>query len=114
MSKARDRVKCHFLEQMMTKLGFPTCFVNLILDCVKSTSFSILVNGHPSRTYMPSRGLRQGDPLFPFLFIICDEGLSTLLRDAEAKNEIHGLKIGKKVDVISYPMLSGSGSYFGS
>ena len=72
------------------------------MKCVHSTSFSILVNGQPSRKFLPTRGLRQGDPLSPFLFIICAEGLSTLLRDAEAKREIHGLKIGKKVDAISH------------
>ena len=102
MSKAYDRVEWSFLEQMMLKLGFPGSFVTLIINCIKSASFSILVNGQPSRTFVPTRGLRQGDPLSPFLFIICAEGLSTLLRDAEAKKEIHGLKIGKKVDAISH------------
>lgn len=76
--------------------------MRLIMDCVKSTSFSILLNGQPTRSFSPSRGLQQGDPLSPFLFIICAEGLSSLLRDAEAKREIHGLKIGKKVDAISH------------
>lgn len=45
-----------------------------------------------------SRGLRQGHPLSPVLFIICAEGLPSLLRDSEAKKEIHGFIIGKKVD----------------
>ena len=102
MSKAYDRVEWSFLEGMMEKLGFPERFVQLIMAGVKSASFSILINGQPTRTFYPSRGLRQGDPLSPFLFIICAEGLSTLLRDAEAKKEIHGLKIGKKVDAISH------------
>ena len=102
MSKAYDRVEWGFLEEMMIKLGFPLGFVTLICACVKFTSFSILVNGQPSRKFYPTRGLRQGDPLSPFLFIICAEGLSSLLRDAEAKKEIHGLKIGKKVNAISH------------
>ena len=102
MSKAYNRVEWDFLEKMILKLGFPDCFVKLILDCVNSTSFSILVNGQPSRKFLPTRGMRQGDPLSPFLFIICVEGLSSLLRDAEAKKEIHGLKIGKKVNAISH------------
>ncbi|XP_057247591.1 uncharacterized protein LOC130589950 [Beta vulgaris subsp. vulgaris] len=102
MSKAYDRVEWDFLEQMMLKLGFPVNFVHLIISCVKTSSFSLLVNGQPARRFTPSRGLRQGDPLSPFLFIICAEGLSSLLRDAEAKREIHGLKIGKRVNSISH------------
>lgn len=102
MSKAYDRLEWSSLEQMMIKLGFPLVFVELIAECVKSTCFSILVNGQPSRNFLPSRGLCQGDPLLPFLFIRCAEGLSSLLCDAEAKREIHGLKIRKKVDAISH------------
>ena len=102
MSKAYDRVEWEFLERLMIKLGFPTIFVRLLMNCVKSTSFSILLNGQPTRSFTPSQGLRQGDPLSPFLFIIRAEGLSSLLLDAEAKREIHGLKIGKKVDAISH------------
>ena len=102
MSKAYDRVEWDFLDQMMKNLGFPEKFVELIMACVRSPIFSLLINGQPTRHFTPSRGLRQGDPLSPFLFIICAEGLSTLLRDAEAKKEIHGIKIGKKVDPISH------------
>ena len=102
MSKAYDRVEWGFLEEMMLKMGFPESYVSLLLKCVRSTSFSILVNGQPTRQFYPTRGLRQGDPLSPFLFIICAEGLSSLLRDAEAKKEIHGIKIGKKVNAISH------------
>ena len=102
MSKAYDRVEWAFLEEMMNKLGFPRHFVRLIMGCVTSTSSSILLNGQPTRQFRPTRGLRLGDPLSPFLFIICAEGLSSLLRDAEAKKEIHGIKIGKKVNATSH------------
>lgn len=102
MSKAYDRVEWVFLEEMIVKMGFPRAFIRATMSCVSTASFSILINGQPTRTFYPTRDLRQGDPLSPFLFILCAEGLSTLLRDAESKKEIHEVKIGKKVEPISH------------
>lgn len=59
MSKAYDRVEWQFLEQMMLKTGFSLRYVGLIMRCVSSTSFSILVNDQPTQKFVPSRGLRQ-------------------------------------------------------
>ena len=102
MSKAYDRVEWCFVEKMMDKLGFPSNYVKLVMKCISSASFAVLVNGQPSRTFIPTRGLRQGDPLSPFLFVLCAEGLSTLLRDAEKRNLIHGIKIARRVNPISH------------
>jgi len=60
---------------------------------VTSTSFSILLNGTPSRTFTPSRGLRQGDPLSPFLFILMMEGLGRVIKMANAEGKIQGIKL---------------------
>ena len=102
MSKAYDRVEWKFLEDMLVKFGFSVGFVDIVMRCVSTASFAVLVNGQPSREFLPSRGLRQGDPLSPFLFIICAEGLSALLRDAEQRKVIHGVKVGRYVDPISH------------
>ena len=102
MSKAYDRVEWSFVENMMRKLGFPECYASLVMKCMTTATFSVLVNGQPSRTFTPSRGLRQGDPISPFLFVLCAEGLSCLLRDAERKKLIHGVKIGRRVSPISH------------
>ena len=102
MSKAYDRVEWGFLEQMMKKFGFPKTFVSNIMKLVSSASFEVLVNGHPSRKFTPSRGLRQGGPISPILFIICAKGLSALLRNAEVTRDIHGVKIGRHVAPISH------------
>ena len=79
----------------MLKMNFPIGFVSNIMQCVTSVSFAVLVNGKPAKHFLPSPGIRQGDAISPFLFIICSEGISALFKDAETKKAIHGLKIRK-------------------
>ncbi|KAI5352315.1 hypothetical protein L3X38_005206 [Prunus dulcis] len=91
-AKAYDRVEWVFLEAMMVKLGFDSKFRGWIMECVTTVSYSVLLNGEPSGQITPSRGLRQGDPLSPFLFLICAEGLTALIRRQEERNLVHGFQ----------------------
>jgi exonuclease III/ribonuclease HI len=95
MSKAYDRVEWDFLELLMRKIGFAERWVDLIMTCVRTVSYSILINGRPYGHIRPTRGIRQGDPLSPYLFILCAEGLSTLLHKAERDGTVTGLPIAK-------------------
>jgi hypothetical protein len=96
MSKAYDRVEWGFLEAMMLRLGFAEQWVKLITRCVCSVSYAILLNGSPLEVFYPSRGLRQGDPLSPYLFLMCAEGLSSLLSRASQDGQISGVPISAR------------------
>jgi hypothetical protein len=71
-----------FLEAVLKKMGFSKKCIALIMECVRTVSYAILINGQPVGNIRPQRGLRQGDPLSPYLFIICAEALSSLINQA--------------------------------
>ncbi|GAA0184227.1 hypothetical protein LIER_31515 [Lithospermum erythrorhizon] len=83
MSKAYDRIEWMFLEAIMLKLGFCRMWVEWTMCLVPSVSYSFLVNGEPRGYMCPTRGIRQGDPLSPDLFLLCRDGHTCMLRDAE-------------------------------
>ena len=90
MAKAYDRVSWEFLQKILLTFGFAEEWVDWILSCVTSPSFSVLINGEPSDLFSASRGLRQGDPLSPYLFIIMAEGLGRFLKAQVRQGLIQG------------------------
>ena len=93
MSKAYDRVEWVYLEKIMEKMGFSHRWIQLTSMCVKSVSYSIMMNGQPHGLITPSRGLRQGDPLSPYLFLLATEGLNGLFNQAELGGDIRGVAL---------------------
>ena len=77
----------------------PLVGVNWILGCITSANFVVLVNGSSSTFFHASRGLRQGCPLSPLLFILVIEGLSCLIEDAKQNGKIKGIKVSSKLSL---------------
>ncbi|XP_074314657.1 uncharacterized protein LOC141649888 [Silene latifolia] len=102
MSKAFDRVSWHFLMAVLRHMGFPTHRRDIIWECISTDSYSVLINGTPSSILRPTSGLRQGDPLSPYLFIICMEVLSRQLAMAERMKNFTGIKISRYAPTLSH------------
>ncbi|CAL1371133.1 unnamed protein product [Linum trigynum] len=102
MEKAYDRVEWPFLLAVLEKIGFNSTWRGWIRECLTSTSFSVLMNGTPSGYFSPTRGLRQGDPLSPLLFVLCTEGFAALLRKAIAEHKLEGVKVAPRAPRISH------------
>ena len=81
------------MKGLLEKMGFHIKWVDLMMECITTVTYSILINGELSHIIHPSRGLRQGDHLSPYLFLLCTEGLHGLLAKAAASGEIRGISI---------------------
>ncbi|KAA3484969.1 reverse transcriptase [Gossypium australe] len=113
MSKAYDRVEWSYLKEVMLKMGFAESWVELIMKCISTVSYTVNINGNRGRLFYPTRGLRQGDPLSPYLFLICSEGLSALIRQAVDIGNLRGVKASRRGPEISHLLFADDCLLFG-
>lgn len=112
ISKAYDRIEWRFLEAVLIKKGFAPKWVQWIMECVCSVSFSVLINGSPFGNFEPTRGLRQGDPLSPSLYILCADVLSSLMSEAVREGRIQGICVSNRGPAVSHLLFADDSLFF--
>ncbi|KAM0963163.1 hypothetical protein ACFX2A_022668 [Malus domestica] len=100
--KAYDHVEWRFLDEVLQRKSFGNRWRKWMQGCLSSANFSVLINGRPRGKFQASRGLRQGDPLSPFLFTLVVDVLSRLMEKAQENHLIKGLCIGQEKVEISH------------
>ncbi|KAL2943828.1 hypothetical protein RDABS01_032175 [Bienertia sinuspersici] len=96
---AYDTVSWGFMADFMKEIGFPTHFIELIMVCITSPQYSLMINGIPSPLIKPSRGLRQGDPLSPLLFTLCMEYFTRIMKKVSLEEGYKFHPLCKKLDL---------------
>ena len=97
LSKAYDRVSWTYVRVILSKLGFVGSFISWVMSSLSSVSFSLLINGVASTFFKAGRGLRQGCPLAPLLFLVVVEGLGRAILFAKDYGTYHGLSFGNDI-----------------
>jgi hypothetical protein len=92
--KAYDSVDWGYLDAVLGKMEFPPLWRKWMRECVCTAKASVLVNDSPTDEFPLERGLRQGDPLSPFLFLLAAEGLNVMMRAMVAGNQFAGYSVG--------------------
>ncbi|TQD75011.1 hypothetical protein C1H46_039451 [Malus baccata] len=102
MHKVYDRVEWDFLEALMEKMGFSIGWRRIVMSCICTVSFAVILNGQPGDTFAPSRGIRQGDPLSPYLFLLVSEVLSRMIQSAVDMRYLDDVQTSLNGPVISH------------
>ena len=112
ITKAYDRLEWNVLETTMKHMGFDNKWIQWIMMCVTTVSYSVLINGSPRGLITPARGIRQGDPLSPYLFIFCAEVLSHMMNQATAKRQLQGIKISDHGPSVTHLLFADDSLFF--
>ncbi|KAL6143754.1 hypothetical protein ACLB2K_054449 [Fragaria x ananassa] len=112
ISKAYDRLEWEYIRRILLKLGFAIEWVNLIMTTLNTVSYSFMVNGEVCGFLKPKRGIRQGDPLSPYLFILCGEGLSSLIQQFVRNQWITGMQIAPTAPTLHHLLFADDSLFF--
>ena len=112
MSKAYDRLEWEFIRLVLERLGFHSQWIAWIMECVSSVTYAFLINGSPRGQVKPSRGIRQGDPLSPYIFILCSELLSGLCNRAQETGQLAGIRVARGCPQVNHLLFADDTMFF--
>ena len=112
MSKAYDMMEKSFIEAVIRKMGFFESWINWIMRSITTVEYKVLMNGQPRGNIVPERGLRQGDPLSSFIFIICTKALVGLLNHAKNQTKITGMRVTRVRPLVSHLLFADDSLFF--
>ncbi|XP_019094821.1 PREDICTED: uncharacterized protein LOC104757764 isoform X2 [Camelina sativa] len=90
------------IRTVMKQMGFSEVWCNWIMKCITTVSYSVLLNGKPTGLIYPSRGIRQGDPILPYIYLLCTEALSAMIQESIRLKSLHGFKASRNGPAISH------------
>ncbi|KAE8691145.1 hypothetical protein F3Y22_tig00110893pilonHSYRG01320 [Hibiscus syriacus] len=102
LEKAFDSLRWEFIQDSLTEAGFPPCTIRLIMHCITSTSMQIQWNGENSSAFQPERGIRQGNPLSPYLFVLAMKRLGHSIRKCVEEGDWKGYYFSRQGLSISH------------
>jgi hypothetical protein len=114
LSKAYDKLSWEFIWRTLVEIKFPEGLINVVMHAVSSVNTNVKWNGARSEYFKPQRGIRQGDPLSPYLFVLCMDKLSHLILQAVEEGKWRGIKAGKNGPDVSHLMFADHLLLFGT
>lgn len=112
MSKAYDRLEWDFIKAVLERFGFHDKWVSWLMKCITTVSYSFLLNGTAKGFVKPERGIRQGDPLSPYIFILCSEVLSGLCTKAQNDGKLTGIRVAKGSPRVNHLLFADDTMFF--
>lgn len=102
ISKAYDRLEWSFISMVLERMGFCDTFIQWMMQCISTVQYAFLLNNEVVGNVVPQRGIRQGDPLSPYIFILCAEVLSGLCKKAQANSQLPGLRVARNCPKLNH------------
>ena len=102
LEKAYDRLSWDFIYETLREFGLPTILVRLIMECITTATMQLLWNGEITESFTPSRGIRQGDPISPYIFVLCIERLSHGVNDTVKRGYWKPIKLSRAGTSLSH------------
>lgn len=106
LEKAYDRVSWGYMEKLLEEINCPSTMSSRIMNCIKSSCTNILWHGDKLMDFTTSRGLRQGDPISPYLFVLGMEKLTHMILDRVREKKWKGMRAGRRGPIISHMMFA--------